>query len=166
MSGAPLRPSRDSFGPTYRNSTAVRDPTRQAGADSYNLLCWQSAGMGLVAPRTMLIFRAQLGPLLLGRVEAWNPKQLTTGAYVNPTLTRSSVGNYIVEYPSPVPDELDVEQAIAFTYATGFCVNSDPTALKHVQAAPVSGNAKQIRVCIFSSGAALQDGNDVAVFGW
>lgn len=166
MSGSPLRPDRDSFGPTFRNSTAVRDPTRQASADSYNLLCWQVAGMGLLAPRAMVIFRAQVGPVLLGRVETWNPKRLSTGAYADPSLVRASAGNYTVEYPSPIPDELAVDQTIAFTYALGFCVNADPTALKHVQVAPVSGNTKQLRVCIFSSAAAAQDGHDVAVLAW
>ncbi len=166
MSGSPLRPDRDSFGPEYRDSTAVRDPTRQAAAASYNLLCWQVAGMGLLAPRAMIVFRGQVGPLLLARAESWNTKRLSSGAYANPTILRASTGNYTVEYPSPVPDEQGVDQTIAFSYVLGFCVNTDPTALKHVQGAVVSGNAKQVRACVFSSAAALQDGHDIALLLW
>ena len=166
MSGWPLRPDRDSFGPTFRDSTAVRDPTRQMAASSYNLSCWMLAGMGLVVPRAMLVFTASVAHPILARSEAWNPKRLTTGANAPPNITRTAAGNYLLEYPSPVPDENGADQALSFTYAQAFCVNSDPTVVKHAMAAVIGANTKQVRACVFSAGHALEDNNDLAVLIW
>lgn len=166
MSGWPLRPDRDSFGPTFRDTTAVRDPTRQQSAQQHNLGLWQIAGMGLVSPRAMLVFTASVAHPILARAEAWNPKRLTTGAHADPTISRTGAGNYLVEYPSPVPDEEGEDAVLSFGYALAFPVNADPTTLKHAQAAVETGNTKQVRVCVFSNANALEDDNDVAVLIW
>lgn len=166
MSGLPSRPGRDDFGPDVENSAPVRDPRKQIDASIFNLLMWQVSGMGIVAPRTALVFVAQPSPTIVSRLEAWNPRQLTTGAYADPSLTRNATGDYTVEYPTPVPDEIGEDVAISFTWAHAFVVNADPLVLKHAQAAPVAGNTNRLRVGIFNSAGAAQDGNTVALFGW
>lgn len=166
MSGSPLRPDRDSFGPEVENSAPVRDSRRQWSADIANLVMWQCAGLGLVAPRVMLQFTAQVGPVLLARAETWNPRRLSTGAYADPTLTRSGVGDYLIEYPTPVPDETGTDVAIALLWAQAFVVNANPTVLKHAQAAVVVGNPNRIRVGVFNTAHALEDGNTLVVCGW
>jgi len=165
VSGSPLRPDRASFGPTVVNTTPVRDRTRQIGADIANLIMWQLAGMGLTGPRSVLHFTAQVGPLLLGRAESWNPERLSVGAHADPTITRTAAGNYLVSYPTPVPDENGDEQVISFSWAHAFVVNSNPLVLKHAQAA-VEASTNQLRVGVFSSAAALEDGNQVVLLGW
>lgn len=166
MSGSPNRPGRDSFGPDVENSAPVRDPRKQIDAGIFNLLMWQTAGMGLVTPRTALLFVAGVGPTIVSRLEAWNAKQLSTGPYADPTLTRNATGDYTVEYPTPVPDELGDDVAISFSWAHAFVVNADPLVLKHAQAAVVAGNTNRLRVGVYNSAGALQDGNTVALFGW
>lgn len=165
MSGWPLRPDRDSFGPTFRDSAPVRDPQRQLAAASYNLSCWQLAGMGLLVPRAKLEFTMAVSPVILQRAEAWNPARSTVGAYADPAITRTGAGNYLIEYPSPVPDENGEDQEISFTDALAFVTNADPTTLKHAQAAIISATPKQVRVCAFSSAGAAQD-NTVCVLIW
>jgi hypothetical protein len=166
MSGLPLRPDRDSFGPTYLDSTAVRDPQKNLSAGVFNLLTWQVAGIGLLSPRVLLWFTANTSPDVIGRAEAWNPHRLTTGVYADPTLTKSGTGDYLVEYPTPIPDADDVDQAIAFSYAMAVVVNSDPSVLKSARAAPVLANPYRVRVCVFNAAGSLQDGNDVLLLAW
>jgi hypothetical protein len=117
VSGWPLRPDRDSFGPEVENSAPVRDSRRQWDASIANLVMHQCAGMGLVSPRTALVFSAQIGPVVLGRVEAWNPHRLTAAPLADPAITRTGAGNYLVAYTTPVPDERGVDQAVSFQWA-------------------------------------------------
>ncbi len=165
MTGWPLRPDRDSFGPTFRDASPVRDPERQLSALSYNLSCWQLAGMGLLAPRAKLVFTMGVTPMILQRAEAWNPDRSTVGPYVDPSITRTGAGNYLVEYTSPVPDENGEDQELSFTDALAYIVNATATTLKHAQAAIIAATPKQVRVCAFSSAAAAED-NTVAVLLW
>ncbi len=52
--GFPIRPNRDTFGPTFENEWPVANPKKEWSADLVNLLCWQAAGMGQVVPRAMI----------------------------------------------------------------------------------------------------------------
>lgn len=165
MSGSPLRPDRSSFGPTVEDTSPVKDARRQWAARIANLVMWQVAGAGLVMPRVVLEFNAQVGPTIVGRAEVWNPDRLSTGAYAPPTLTRQATGDYLVTYPTPVPDENGDDVAVSFSHALGFCSNADPTVLKHVQAA-VHTSTNALRVAVFNSAGALQDGNRVVLCGW
>lgn len=165
MSGWPLRPDRDSYGPTFQDTAPVRDPARQISAATFNLLCWQQAGMGLLMPRAMLEFVMGVSPSIVQRAEVWNPERSTVGAFADPTFTRTGAGNYLVEYPTPVPDENGDDVELAFSAALAFVTNADPTVLKHAQAAVVSATPKQVRVCAFSSAAAAQD-NTVCLLIW
>lgn len=166
MSGSPLRPDRASFGEVFRDSTAVRDPQKQMAARFMNLALWQVAGMGLVVPRVGLLFTTQVDPVAAQRVESWNPYRLTTGVYAPPEITRTAAGNYLIEYPTQVPDENGDDQTVSFSWALAFISNADPTTLKHAQAGVVSGNTNQIRACAFSTTHVLEDGSDLVVFGW
>ncbi len=166
MSGSPLRPDRSSFGEEFVDSTAVRDPRKQMAARIMNLLTWQVAGMGLLVPRVALYFTCAPSPVPLARVEAWNPNRLSTGDYADPAMTRTGAGNYLIEYPTSVPDELGESQAISFLWAQAFVVNAVPTTLKHAQAAVEPGNANKLRACAFSTTHVLEDGSDLVVFGW
>ena len=166
MSGSPLRPDRSSFGEVFVDSTAVRDPRKQMAARIMNLLTWQASGMGLLVPRIGLYFTTGVGPVPTARVETWNPYRKTTGDYAPPTLTRTGAGNYLIEYPTTVPDENGVAQAVSFDWAAAFIVNADPTVVKHAQAGVVSGNTNRIRACAFSTTHVLEDGSDLVVLGW
>jgi len=166
MSGSPLRPDRSSFGEVFVDSTAVRDPRKQMAARIMNLLTWQVAGMGLLVPRVGLYFTCAPSPVPIARVESWNPRRESSGVYADPVMTRTGAGNYLIEYPTTVPDELGEDQAISFLWAQAFVVNATPTTLKHAQAGVVAGNANQIRACAFSTTHVLEDGSDLVVFGW
>lgn len=165
MSGWPLRPDRDSFGPEVENTSPVRDSRRQWDASIANLIMHQCAGMGLVSPRTALVFVAQVGPTILGRVEAWNPKRLTAVPFDDPTITRTGAGNYLVEYTTPVLDELGAEQGVSFAWALPIIANADPTVFRHAQAA-VDAQTNRLRVCVFDGANALVDGSTVVLMGW
>jgi hypothetical protein len=166
MSGSPLRPDRASFGEVFADSTAVRDPRKQMAARYMNLALWQVAGFGLVAPRVALFFLADVAKTIFGRSETWNPYRETAGDYADPTITRTAAGNYLIEYPTSVPDENGDEQAISFSWALAFVSNDDPTTMKHGHAGVVAANRNRIRACAFSAAHALEDGNKLVVFGW
>jgi hypothetical protein len=166
MSGFPTRPDRNAFGATMVNSGAVRDPSRHLDASVWNLMAWQVAGLGLLAPRAMLYFNAAAFSAIVARAEAWNPKREGSGAYADPEITVNGAGNYTVAWPSSIPDELGNALSLAFSFAQAFPVNADPSVLKKAQAAIVSGTPYQIRVCVFDAAGALEHGNDVVVLGY
>lgn len=166
MSGFPARPDRNAFGPTMVNQGAVRDPERHLDASAWNLMAWQVAGIGLLAPRAMIYFTLAVSPILKGRAEAWNPLRLTTGSYADPVFTVNGTGDISVAWPSSVPDENGAAQSLAFFYALAFPVNANPATVKKAQAAPIGANPYQIRVCAFNASNALEYGNDVVVFGF
>lgn len=166
MSGFPLRPDRASFGEVLVNAAPVRDPSRQLDAAIFNLLTWQVAGLGLLAPRALVLFTAQASPPLLARAEAWNPRGQTGGAYAPPVITRNGTGDYTLAWTSPVPDADAVDQALSFSFAHAFTINADPSVVKHAQAAPVLALPRSVRVCVFNAANALADGNDVALLVW
>src|SRR5271170_4576706 len=99
MSGFPSRPTLDAFGPTLRNRGAVRDPTRDVGADLLNLMRWQLAGVGACSPLSFVAatFTAPDAIAIAAQANAWQ------GAA--PTLTRSSAGVYVVGYEATYPDK-------------------------------------------------------------
>jgi hypothetical protein len=163
--GFPQRPDRDSFGPEVVNSAPVRDSRRQWDASIANLVMHQCAGLGLVSPRTALVFSASPGPAVLGRVEAWNVRRETASPYNDPTLTRTGAGNYLVTYPTPIPDDGGVDQAVSFIWALPIIANADPTVFRHAQAA-VDAQTNRMRVCIFDGANALVDGSTVVLLGW
>lgn len=165
MSGWPLRPDRDSFGPEVENSSPVRDSRRQWDASIANLIMHQCAGLGLVSARSALVFTADGSPVILGRVEAWNPRRLVAPPFTDPDVTRNGAGDYFVTYPTPVPDEGGTDQAVSFQWALGFSSDADPSVFRHVQAA-VDAQTNRIRVCVFDSSMTLVDGSTVVLLGW
>lgn len=165
MSGFPLRPDRDSFGPEVENTSPVRDARKQWDAAICNLVMYQCAGMGLVSPRSALVFIAQVGPTILGRAEAWNPHRLVATPYTDPQITRTGAGNYLVTYETPIPDEDGANQAISFQWAAPLIANADPTVFRHAQAA-VDAQTNRLRVCIYDGANALVDGSTVVLMGW
>ncbi len=165
MSGSPLRPDRDSFGPEVENTAPVRDSRRQLDAAIANLIMHQCAGMGLVTPRTALVFVADTGPTIVGRVETWNPRRLVAPPYDDPEIVRQATGDYLVTYPTPVPDEAGNDVAISFTWASATCSDADPTVFRHVQVA-VDAQTNRLRVAVYDDALALVDGSTVVLFGW
>jgi hypothetical protein len=165
VSGFPLRPDRDSFGPEVVNTAPVRDSRRQWDASIGNLIAHQCAGLGLVSPRSALAFVADVGPTILGRVEAWNPKRLTAPPFADPGVVRQATGDYLITYSTPVPDEQGVDAAISFQWAAGFIINADPTVFRYAQVA-VDAQTNRLRVAVFNSAFGLVDGSSVVVFGW
>lgn len=165
MSGFPLRPDRDSFGPELQNTSPVRDSRRQLDASIANLLMHQCSGMGLVSPRSALAFTADVGPTILGRVEAWNPKRLTAPPYDDPAIVRQAAGDYLITYPTPVPDEQGADAAISFQWAAAFVIEPDPTVFGYAQVA-VDAQTNRLRVAVYDSTLSLVDGRRVVVFGW
>jgi hypothetical protein len=165
MSGWPLRPDRDSFGPEVQNTSPVRDNRRQWDASIANLIMHQCAGLGLVSARSALVFTADASPVVLARVEAWNPKRLVATPFDDPGIVQNATGDFLVTYPTPVPDEAGANQAVSFAWALGFASDADPSVFRHVQAA-VDAQTNRIRVCVFDSSMTLVDGSTVVLLGW
>lgn len=164
MTGFPNRPDLSSFGPDAVNTRAIRDPSRELSADTFNLIRHQIAGLGAVLPRAFIKFRAQPSPVLLGRAEAWNPRGLTSAPFLDPTLARSTTGVYTVLYSSPVTDKDGASVALSFTWGIGMVINaSTADELWTCQVTPLSGFANAVQVGIFNAAGALTDGRDVAL---
>jgi hypothetical protein len=94
VSGFPNRPSLSSLGPTLVDTSPVRDPRKQVGADLMNLLRWQVAGLSAISPRAIIL--ATVDPSGGGSATtvaqrlAWD----ADGAVPLATWVYSAVGNY------------------------------------------------------------------------
>jgi hypothetical protein len=99
VSGFPARPTLDAFGPTLRNRGAVRDPTRDVGADLLNLIRWQLAGLGVCSPLAFVAatFTAPDVIAIAAEANGWQ------GA--SPAIARASAGVYVVRYEATYPDK-------------------------------------------------------------
>jgi hypothetical protein len=157
MPGFPNRPDLASFGPDAVNTRAIRDPSRELSALTWNLAKFQLAGLGIVLPRAMLRFTAVASPQILARAEAWNPRGLTSAPFTDPTLTRVGQGNYDVTYASPVTDETGADVALSFSHGHGGILTPSSTTFRLVQVMPKTGAANAVKVCIFDAAGTLQD---------
>ncbi len=163
MGGFPNRPDLATFGPDVVNTGIVKDPSRQLSAETFNLLKYQVAGLGLTAFRAYLAFEAVASPPLLARVEAWNPRGLTSDPFGDPTITRIGAGNYEIVYASPVTDQGGSDVALSLTHGVGMILDPSSVTFRLVMVSPLTGNAAGVKVAIFNSAAALTDGNRVGI---
>lgn len=107
MSGFPNRPSRTAFGPEKRNERRVQNPETELDSAEMNLDFWQVAGMGLVAPRVVIIALASGGSLPTPysyQGIAWDPKGLL-GAIPS---VYNGVGDYEFNFAATYPDQRGV----------------------------------------------------------
>jgi hypothetical protein len=90
------------------DTSPVRDASRQLDARRLNLLTWQTAGVGVAAPRAWVRAFLSATPanmVVLAHGEAWNPDGLSDPPYyAPPALTRIGAGDYRVTWPSTVLD--------------------------------------------------------------
>lgn len=104
MNGFPTYPTRSDFGPELRDLYPPENPETDIGADQFNLLFHQVAGLGLANPvRACLIAKYNTGTgvfEIYHQEEAWNPKR----DQARPTLTRQAPGIYFWGFPSTVLD--------------------------------------------------------------
>jgi len=101
MGGFPTRPSRLAFGPTRTDDGAVVDHDKYVAAQVFNLDHWQTAGLGVVAPRAWALMSWSGSAMVIhASGEAWDPDG---GA--EPTPARSGAGAYTLTYDSTYPDE-------------------------------------------------------------
>lgn len=164
MTGFPNRPGLSSFGPNVVNTRPVRDPSRELHADTFNLMRFQIAGMGLVVPRAFLHFTADNPAVQLARAETWNPSASTASPFDDPSITRQATGNYNVEYTSPVTDRDGNSVALSFVWGFGVVTTASLVVRKTVQVTPLSGTANAVKVAVFDAAGSLEDGNNVAIW--
>jgi len=124
MAGFPTRPSRDDFGPEYKNTRPKRSADKELDASVFNLHCHQVAGLGAVSCLCWIEGGIIAGPDVarVAHAEAWNPKGLETGAYTPPALARTGVGVYTFAYASTYPDETGAAIATNLQYPWGLAL--------------------------------------------
>lgn len=54
--GWPLRNVRSDFGPTMKDERRAATPDQEINADQVNLMWWQAAGLGIVAPQAVFFY--------------------------------------------------------------------------------------------------------------
>ncbi len=145
--GFPIRPNRDTFGPTFENEWPVANPKKEASADLVNLLCWQVAGLSQVAPLaviTGIVSDSVVTTVYQGL--AFDPN----GTVSKIPFTYESEGVYSFEFSPTYEDENGNSRNLSL--AAGFAVpmNSTPLGMGFVNL--LSSNSGEIR---FLNGIAL-----------
>jgi len=123
MSGFPNRPTRNDFGPTYENERPVQDPKREVGEDIYNLNFWQVAGLGLVAPKVIIV--ATVAGSVVTTVNqflAFDPSRSLSAL----TWTYEGVGHYSFDFQSQYPDEVGNNVNLSLVAGGAFVQGSTP----------------------------------------
>jgi hypothetical protein len=165
MSGLPTRPQLSDFGPiTLVDARPVRDPDKELGASSWNLMKHQVAGLGILSPRITAKLTIANPTLLLAHGEAWNPQLKTSGNFAAPTPLYISTGLASLTYLTPVPDEAGNNVGIAFSWGFGFVHLDPPTTFRHVQVTPVAASPHVLKVCVMDAAGTVQNGSDVWIF--
>lgn len=117
MSGFPIRPTRDAFGPKPENRRPVRDPRKEMdGPTVADLLFWQVSGMGVLSPVAMIyvpVVAAAVDTPNVAHAEAWNPDAGETP----PTPSRTSIGLYQIQYAAAYPDKDGIAQTLDLRFA-------------------------------------------------
>jgi hypothetical protein len=116
MSGFPVRPSRTAFGPKPVNRYPVVNPAQQMdGPTIGDLLFWQVSGLGQTGALAWAFIAVAAGAIDVPNVvtaEAWNPNKDQTA----PTITRTGLGIYRVQYAATYPDKDAVAQNTPLTF--------------------------------------------------
>src|SRR5262245_11412070 len=99
MPGYPVRPSLDTFGAEKSAGAANIKPEKTILPAEWNLMRWQAAGLGMVAPLAWAYVQGSDGARL-GSGEAWNPRG---DDLKRPTCARSSTGIYTVTFAASYP---------------------------------------------------------------
>lgn len=112
MGGFPTRANRAAFGPTLSEYKPVTDPTREIGAQTFNLDFWQLAGVGRVVPRAVLRCTVSGGVVTTAdQLLAWD-----ANAGLSPiSWTYHGVGAYEFTFASQYPDERGVNVNLILT---------------------------------------------------
>ncbi len=165
MSGFPARPPLADFGTlVLLDARPVVDPTKEFSAAQWNLIKHQASGMGLLAPLVMAKVTVTGAGVLLAHAEAYNPKGLTSAPFLAPTPAAVATGRITLSYPTPIPDQLGVDQTIAFNWGFGFAHADPPTTFRHVMVTPIAATPHILSISVFDAAGALQDGSNVWVF--
>ncbi len=106
----PVRPSREAFGPRFRNEFDPISDEEDLDAATFDALCFQVAGMGGAVPLAWALVSG--AGALLAAWEAWDPN----GGYA-PEVARTTTGVYVVTYDATAPDADEIEIDLAFLAA-------------------------------------------------
>jgi hypothetical protein len=117
--GFPRRLIRSHLGPKLRNNYPVENPASDVGDATLNGLFWNTAGLGLVGARWVVIAAWNGSQLVIQhQAEAWNPEN----DQAHPVLARTGTGTYTYTFASTYLDE-DGVAVPTVIYAPNGCVN-------------------------------------------
>jgi hypothetical protein len=147
----PRKTDRSDFGPEPKNRWPVRSPQYELDAETVGrLMFFQLAGLSMAAGCAQLVVRTTAAgggsATLLSRYEGWNPRQVVTGFYTPPQVTRVSAGVFDIEYAASVPDFQDVLTALEFTGGEASYTDDTSTLLvARVVPTPVPSSKVRVR---------------------
>jgi len=111
--GAPVTPSLLGYGPRhFRNEGAPLNPESELTAAQLNLWKWQLAGAGITAVKALVLVAATGDLMAAGAM--WNP---TGDVSLHPTVTRTALGVYEVEWATQYEDETGTLQDVTILAA-------------------------------------------------
>ncbi len=127
VTGWPLRAGRAAFGPTMRDERRTVDSEREINAEQANLSFQQLGGMGLIAPKAVMLWSdPAVAELSLG-LFAWDQViyqdvAIPGGLPSYLTYVQNGVGDYTVTFAASVlgrPDEEGVPQSEVLDFQFG-----------------------------------------------
>lgn len=160
MSGLPGIDDLDSYGGEKLDYEPVEDPTTDIGADAWNLIASNVAGMTQTACRAWVAF---VGHAATPADPASNVHGAVWGssAPVKPTVVKGGTGIYDITWPTEITDELGVEHTVNLRHAWGSVYGSTANPFTVTITGP-----NTIRMRTFNTSFAANDvaGTTFAVF--
>jgi hypothetical protein len=134
----------------------VKNPERQLGAEVGQLMFWQLAGIGIVAPRAMAVLDTAADVTAHGA--SWDPDR----ELVAPTTVKNGTGDYTITWPATAPDENGTAVAIVLVAADA---SPQTDSAKLFANAKIQANGRSARVKIWTDGGVATD-CDVLIKVW
>lgn len=161
--GFPNRPLRTAFGDKLEDSRPVENPKQEVGKAAFNAAFWNTAGLGLVLPRWVVIASWNGSQLVVQhQAEAWNPNN----DQAHPVLARSATGKYSYTFASSYLDEDGVAVPTTIFRPGGHVERVIAAATDRTDLyAWVTGSPPVANFWIYDDAGTLRD-DPFALFGW
>lgn len=159
MSGFPIRPPRQAFGPLQLSDRRpIVDPSKEMGAQQASLLMWQSAGLGFATPFAWALVTWDSGSSTYSVTAHGCIARPDDQAAMVPTVFHLGTGYVALEWPESTTDETG--SAIELQLHAALAIPQGTTRATAAQQVPFAYSAE---VNLWNDAAAPADMSFVVV---
>lgn len=138
----------ESYGGIHVDTGPLSDPKAQVAASLYDRKCEDVAQMTRTSPKAIVWFytTAVAAPVVYAAANVNHASQWGSGSTTKPTVTKTGVGLYTVDYAASFTDGLGEAETVNFRVGKVTTVSADATDDHDAKPLTVSGHTATIKV--------------------